>query len=160
ADGVERGARLIEQENFGFDGEAASDAETLLLATGEFIGGLVKMVFHFVPECGVTKALFDHFGDGPLGSVDAGAVSDVVEDGFRKRVGALEDHADTAAESGDVLGENVLTVQKNFAFETRGTHGFVHAVECAEKSGLATTGRANERGDFVGGNAHADVEQG
>ena len=57
ADGIEGGARLVEKKNFGFDGEGAGDAETLLLAAGKVVGGLVQLVFHFVPESGVAQAV-------------------------------------------------------------------------------------------------------
>ena len=49
ADGIESGARLVEEEHFGFDGEAARDAEALLLAAGKFVSALVEMIFDFVP---------------------------------------------------------------------------------------------------------------
>ena len=146
-------------EHFGFDGEAASDAEALLLAAGEFVGALVEMIFDFVPESGVAKAFFDGLGDGKFRAVDFQAVGDVVEDRFRKWIGALEDHADAAAKLRDVLRKNVLAVEKNFAFEPRVAHGFVHAVEGAEQSGFAAAGRADESGDFVGGDAEVDVEE-
>jgi len=35
----------------------------------------------------------------------------------------------------------------------------MHAVEGAEQSGLAATGRADERRDLAGGNAHVDVKE-
>ena len=59
ADGIEGGARLIEEKNFGFDGQGACDAEALLLAAGKIVGGLVELVFHFVPEGGVAEAFLD-----------------------------------------------------------------------------------------------------
>src|SRR5258707_12017146 len=128
ADGVERGARLIEKQDFGLDGESACDAQALLLAAGKFVGGLVEMVFDFVPEGGVAQALFDGFGDRGFRAVDAQAVSDVVKDGLGKRVGALENHADAAAMGSYVLGKNVLAIEKDFALEAGVSHGLVHAV--------------------------------
>src|SRR5262249_16383957 len=50
ADGVESGARLVEEEHFGFDGEAARDAKALLLTAGKFVGALVEVIFDFIPE--------------------------------------------------------------------------------------------------------------
>ena len=40
-DGIERGAGLVEQEHFRVDGQGARDAQALLLAAGEAVGGLV-----------------------------------------------------------------------------------------------------------------------
>ena len=107
--------------------------KALLLAAGEFVGGLVQMIFDFVPERGVAQAFFDGVGDGQFRAVDAQAVGDVVEDRFRKRIGALKDHADAAAKLRDVLRKDVLAVEKNFAFEAGMAHGFVHAVESAQE---------------------------
>ena len=63
ADGIERGARLIQQQNFGLDGQRARDTQTLLLAAGQFVRGFVQLVFHFIPQRGVTQALFDGIGE-------------------------------------------------------------------------------------------------
>src|SRR5580658_1937338 len=119
----------------------------------------MEMVFDFIPERGVAKALFDRFGDGQFRAVDFQAVGDVVENRLRKRIGALKHHADAAAKLRDVLRKNVLPVEKNFAFKSRVTHGLVHAVEGAEQSGFAAARRTNESRDFVRGDAKADVEE-
>src|SRR6266849_10622645 len=50
ADRIERRTGFVEKQDFGLDSEGAGDAQALLLATGKFVGGFVKMVFHFVPE--------------------------------------------------------------------------------------------------------------
>src|SRR5258705_11471499 len=105
ADGIESGARLVEKKDFGFDGQGAGDAQTLLLAAGKFVGGLVKVIFHFVPEGGVAQAFFDSFGDGSLRAVDIQSVGHVVENGFGERIGALKNHADAAAMSSNGLNE-------------------------------------------------------
>src|SRR5271165_2504288 len=159
ADGIESGTRLVEEKNFGLDGEGTSDAEALLLTAGKFIGGLVEMIFHFVPKGGVAQALLDGIGHGKLRAVDAETISDIFKDRFRKRIGALEDHADAAAQLRDVLSENVFAVEKDFALEAGVAHGFVHAVECAQESGFTAAGRTDESGDFAGGDAEIDVEK-
>jgi hypothetical protein len=60
----------------------------------------------------------------------------------------------------DILFEDILAVEKNFAFQARAAHGFVHAVQRAEKSGLAATRRPDERRDPVGSDAQVDVKEG
>src|SRR5216684_1830770 len=137
ADGIERGAGLVEKQDFGLDGESACDAQALLLAAGKFIGGLVEMVFDFVPEGGVAQALFDGFGDRGFRAVDAQAISNILENGLGERVGALENHADAAAMGGYVLPQNVLAIKQNFTFEARAADGFVHAVQGAQQRGFA-----------------------
>ena len=148
------------RQHFRLDSQTAGDTQALLLAAGKLVGGLVEVVFDFIPQRGVAEALLDGVGERKLGAVDAQAVRDIVEDRFRERIGALEDHADAAAELGDVLREDVLAVEQDFAFEARVAHGFVHAVEGAQERGLPAAGRADQRGDFVGGDAQVDVEQG
>ena len=119
----------------------------------------MQVIFDFVPQRGMAKAFFDGLGDGKFRAVDAKAVGDVVEDGFGEWIRALEDHADAAAKLGNVLREDVLTVEKNFAFEAGMTHGFVHAVESAQERGLAASRWADKGGDFVGGDIEIDVEE-
>ena len=60
-DGIEGGAGLVHQQHFGFGGDGAGDAETLLLAAGEAKGGGVEAVFDFVPEAGGFEGFFDGF---------------------------------------------------------------------------------------------------
>src|SRR5260370_29547973 len=118
------------------------------------------MVFYFVPERRVPQAFLYGLGDGNFGAVDSQAVGHVVENGLGERIGALEDHANAAAKSGNVLRKDALAIEKDFAPEARAADGLVHAVEGAKEGGLAATGRTNERGDFIGGDAHADIEEG
>ena len=56
-DGIERGAGLVEQQHFRIHGQRARDAQPLLLAAGEAVGGLVQLVLHFVPQRGAAQAL-------------------------------------------------------------------------------------------------------
>ena len=159
ADGIQRGTRLIEKQDFRFNGQGARDAQTLLLSAGKVVGGFVELILHFLPQGGVTETLLDDVGDGALGAVDARTVGDVVKNGFGKRIGALEDHADAAAKSSDVLRENILAVEKDFTFQAGGADGFVHAIEDAEESGFAAAGRADESSDSFVGDAQVDVEE-
>ena len=56
---VERGTRLVEQQDFRVDRQGASDAEPLLLAAGQGIGGLMELIFDFLPESGAAETVFD-----------------------------------------------------------------------------------------------------
>src|SRR5207249_2571791 len=99
---ISRSARNDNQD------EASAEAD------GKFVSGLVEMILYFVPERGVAQAFFDGVGDGNFGAVDFQAVSHVVENGLGERIGALEDHANAAAKSGNVLREDALAVEKDF----------------------------------------------
>ena len=158
-DGVESGARLVEQQDFGFYRQGSRNAKALLLAAGEVVGGFVELIFYFVPEGGVTEAFLYSFCNGELGAVDAETVGYVVEDGFREGVGSLEDHANAAAKLGYILGQDVLTVEEDFAFEACVAHGFVHAIQGAEQCRFPAAGRTDQSGDFAYGDTQADVEK-
>jgi hypothetical protein len=51
-DRIERGARLVHQDHVRIDGDAAGDAEPLLLAARHPVGVLVEPVLDLVPERG------------------------------------------------------------------------------------------------------------
>src|SRR5258708_33241425 len=137
ADGIEGRARLVEQEHFRFDGEGAGNAQALLLAAGKLVSGFMKMVFHFVPERGMPKAFFDGLGQGELRAIDAQTRGDVVEDGFGKWIGPLEDHADATAEQGNVLRKKALAIEEDFSLEAGDAQRLRHAVHGAKERGSA-----------------------
>ena len=59
--GIEGGAGLIHEKNFGLDSQGARNAEALLLASGEAGAGLlVHLVFYFVPEGGQLQRALDN----------------------------------------------------------------------------------------------------
>ncbi len=67
-DGIERRAGLVEQQHFGIHRQRARDAQALLLAAGEAVGGLVQLILDFVPQGGAAQALLHLvFQVGPRG---------------------------------------------------------------------------------------------
>ena len=58
-DRIERGAGLIEEENFRIHRKGAGNTQTLLLAAGECVGRLMKFVFDFFPQCRPAQASLD-----------------------------------------------------------------------------------------------------
>ena len=101
-DGVERGGGLVHQQDFGVDGQGAGDAHALLLAAGERGAGFfLQIVLHLFPEGGLLERALDGLvEDAAIAeAVELEAAGDVVVDRHGgKRVGALEDHADAAAD--------------------------------------------------------------
>ena len=58
-DRIERGARLVHEDDLGLDGDRAGDAQALLLAAGERQRAVVEAVLHLVPQRGAAQALLD-----------------------------------------------------------------------------------------------------
>ena len=101
------------------------------------------------------QTVLDEIIEAALVTIDAEAVGNVVIDGFRERIGALENHTDAAAKVDDIERVNLLAIEKNFADDARVAYRFVHAIERTQECGFAATGRADERSDFVLGNLKA-----
>ena len=159
ADGVQRGARLVEEKHFRVHRQGAGDAQALLLAAGKSVGGFVQHVFHFVPEGGAMQAVLDAVSQLAAEAVDAQAVGDIFKNGFRERIGALENHSDAAAQAAPRPCQKYFAVEQHRPLDARVAQGFLHAVESAQEGGLAAAGRPDERGDAVGGNSQTDVEK-
>src|SRR5271156_611611 len=66
ADGVEGGARLVEEKNLGLNGDRTRNTQPLLLTAGKFVSGLVQMVLYFIPESSMPEAFLDGIGHGEL----------------------------------------------------------------------------------------------
>ena len=96
-DRVEGRGRLVHQEHLGLDGEAARDAEPLLLPAGEAVGARLQPVLHLVPERRLPERPLDALVQVALHAEHARAEGDVVVDRLRERVRLLEHHADALA---------------------------------------------------------------
>ena len=99
-DWIERGTRLVHQDDLRFDGKRARDAKPLLLAAGKSVAADVEPIFHFIPKRGGAQTFLDRFID-PRALCDAGdaqTVGDVVVNRFRKRIRFLKNHPDAPAE--------------------------------------------------------------
>ena len=121
----------------------------------------MQLVFDFFPECGAAQALFHGFSHGASSahSIDAQPIGNVVEDRFRKRVGFLKDHPDATPETHDIQGKDVFAIQQNFALGPCLRNRFVHAIENAQKGGLAAAGRSDESGNPAGGDLQGNGVQ-
>ena len=95
-DRIQGGGGLVEQQDLRANGDAASDAKALLLASGQAGAGMVQLVLHLVPEGGAGERLLDpgvHVGLGQV-FVEADPEGHVVIDRHRKGGRLLEHHAD------------------------------------------------------------------
>src|SRR5579863_3473761 len=56
-DGIQRRARLVEQQHFRIDSQGARNAQALLLAAGKPVSGLVQLVLYLIPQGGAAQAV-------------------------------------------------------------------------------------------------------
>src|SRR5438270_2908096 len=163
-DRVERGARLVHQNDLRLDREGARDAKPLLLTSGKSVAADVQPVFDFVPERGGAQASLDGFVDQSAlrDSRDPQTVSDIVINRFRERIRFLENHPDTPPEIDDVNAGfvNVDPFDANRAARDPGAFDeIVHPVEATQERGLAATGRTDQRSDRAWRDADAYLVQ-
>ena len=76
-------AGSVHEQDFGFHGQGARNAQSLLLASGKTQRGGMQAVFDFVPQSRSEETLFDFLLQKllVLYSVDAQAVGHVLKDG-------------------------------------------------------------------------------
>ena len=100
----------------------------------------MKPVFDLLPQRRVLEALLDDLVDLRLGPAeDVRTVRDIVVDRFRKRIGALEQHADLAAKVDDIgIGrQHVVAVEQYFSGSARARSQVVHPVEDPQEGRFA-----------------------
>ena len=160
---VQSAAGFVHQEHFGFHGQGAGDAKTLLLAARKAQGTLIEAVLDFFPKRGTAQTFFDLFGQNRTAADarNAQSVGDVFKDGLWKRRGLLKDHAHSLAQLHHIVvgSVDVFSVQKNLSFERGVTDEFVHARERAQEGRLAAARRTDQCGDFVIAEFQVDIKQ-
>src|SRR6516162_1652341 len=67
--GVQRRCGLVHEQHLGLDGEAARDAQPLLLPARELECGALEPILHLVPQCGASQTGLD-------AAVELGALAD------------------------------------------------------------------------------------
>src|SRR5262249_15925609 len=115
ANWIQRRARLIEQQNFRLNRKASHDTKALLLSAGKLVSRLVEVIFYFVPERRVPKALLYGFCDRQFRTVDLQSVCNIIENRFREWIRPLKNHSDTPPQERNVLRKNVLAIQEDLS---------------------------------------------
>ena len=162
-DRVQRRARLIEQQHLGLDGDAARNAQPLLLPARETGAALGQLVFNLAPQGRLAQGPLNAFLQ--VGGVERfkqlHAESNIVKNRHRKRRWLLEHHADLGPQQRHILfaGQQILAIEQNFTFSALLRIELEHPIENTQQSRFATAGRANEGGHFVFGNLQADISE-
>src|SRR5690606_37687926 len=119
-DRIKGRAGFVHENDFGRHRNGAGNAQALLLPAGKTRPGLVQPGPDLIPQACLAQAVLDQIGQfRPAGekAMYAGAVSDIVEDRFWKRVWLLEYHADPGPQTDDIEGGivEVLTIQRDLS---------------------------------------------
>ena len=158
-DRIQRGCRLVHQQDVGIDSQGARDHKALLLAARERQRAFAQTVLHLLPQRRAPQRALNDVVDVAVEPERARAERDVVEDRLRERVGPLEDEADARAHRYRVdippieIDAPVTHVARNAA----AGHEVVQAVQATEQRALAGAGRADERDDRAARDRERDV---
>ena len=152
-DRVERRAGLVHQDHFRFHRERPGNAEPLLLAAREPECRIVQPVLHLVPEgCMAQALLHDPVQLGfVLYAMHLRAVGHILVDGFRERVGFLEDHPDFLPERDHISPRcmDILIIKRDLPGDLHVIDQVVQPVEAAQQRGLAAARGADQGGHLV-----------
>jgi hypothetical protein len=123
----------------------------------------VQDVFDFLPQGHLGQAALGDLHQRPpaFDPVMLRADHYIIVYAHREDVGFLEDHADLFAEGNDVglLIVDRFAVEDDVPLHTAAGDQVVHAVEDAEKGGLAAAGRSDDRRDRARRDVERDVSQ-
>src|SRR5665213_767648 len=161
--GVEGGRGLVHEDDLRFDGQAARQTQTLLLAAGETKRGTLQSVLDLLPQAGALEGalhrLFEVAAAAP--PLQTEAVGDVVEDRHGKGIGSLEEHADTTTQSDHPgwVGRSGHALEKNLAARPVAGDQVVHAVDGPEQRALATAAGADDCRDPTLGGGQVDLAE-
>ena len=158
---VEGADGFVTDDEAGFDGEGAGDADALALAAGEFAGAAVEVVgveADFLEEGGGAVSAV---GGGAGGEVDFHGLGEGLEDGeagVEGAEGVLEDHLDFAAEGEE--GALVHGGDVDAAVEDASGGGGLELDEGAGDGGFSGAAFADEADGFSCWEGEADVVDG
>ncbi|CAB4904752.1 unannotated protein [freshwater metagenome] len=157
--GVECGGRLVEQHQFGAQGEGSGDSDALLLAAGKLERVLIGLGVEtdLVEDC---VSVANRVVLGPLLD-DHRSLDDVLQHGLvRKQIVALEHHAALRAEVAQSRGVHGLgEVDRHVADADQAGIGSVESIERSQHCGLAGAGRPDDDGDGARRHGERDVLQ-
>src|SRR5712692_2775069 len=152
--GVERGRRLVHQDDLWLDGQRAGDAQPLLLAARENRGRLTQPVFDLIPQHRLFQTALDPLSEcrSPGQPVEAQADRHILEDAARRQgIGPLEHHPDVAPDIHRLDGTRVDVdpVDQYLALHAAPGYFLVHAIQTAHKGRFPASRRADDGGGAV-----------
>ena len=131
--GIERGRRFVHQQNRGFGGKRAGNAEALLLSARKPQSALFQSVLHFVPDTRpFQRRLHDFVERGFFPHAErTRSERNVIVNRHRKRIRFLKHHTHffTQKIHVGVFRENILFPDFEFALDSASFHKIVHPVQ-------------------------------
>ncbi len=148
--GVQRGQRLVEQQDARLEGERAGERDALLLAAGH----LVRVAAGVLRKADQLQQLLGALGPlGLAGAAHPQTEGDVVGGGqVREQAVGLEHHAGVALVRGD--RGDVLAVDQDLARVV-----LLEAGQDAQRGGLAAAGRAEQGEQLTGPDGQVEAVQ-
>ena len=165
-DRVQRRARLVHQDHLGLDRDRRARCRAAAAGRRRARRPARQAVLDLVPQAGAAQRPLDAVVEVRRRVVAAQpqAGGDVVEDRHRReRVRLLEDHADHAADRGDVDRPGRRCRRRRagtVALDARAGDLLVHAVDAAHERRLAAARRADHRRHLVGAVVQVDALDG
>ena len=160
---VKRRARFVKQQYLRLHGDAASNAQTLLLAAGERGAGLSELILHIVPERRLAQRPFNaliQIGFSDL-FAQTHTVRHVVVNRHGERRRTLKNHAHAAAQRRHVDRriQNFKITHADGAFGSLLRIQILHTVQTPQKRRFAAAGRSDEGRYAPFGNGQRNVLQ-
>src|SRR6476620_5984531 len=161
-DRVERGRRLVHQQDLWLHRQRTGNTETLLLTARERQRRVVEAVLDLVPDRRRLETLFDtpaELRPGAGQPIQLDAVGDVLEYRLGERVGFLEHHSYPPPQRHHVGPGpiHVVALDHDAAFDPRAGDDVVHPVQCAQERALAAPRGTDECRDEVSPDGDRDV---
>jgi hypothetical protein len=160
-DRVECRGRLVQKDHVRLHCERPRDAEALLLTARQGQRARLQPILDLVPEGGAVQRALDALVEVLLHAQRLGREGDVVVDRLRKRVRALEHHADPPPHLDriDIAAVDVRAVVEDRAPHRGAGHEVVHPVQAADEGALAAPGRADHGRDLILEDVEADAAE-
>src|SRR5660398_213916 len=157
--GIQSRRRLIHEDDIGLHRNCPSNAETLLLPSGQSQSTLVELATYLIPQRSTPQRTLHQLIHVTSIAIYLGPKSNIVIDGLGEGIRSLEHHANVAANSYRIhfRGVDILPVVQHFTCYASPRYKIVHAVEATNKSALSAARRRDYGRDLPREDIHAHV---
>ena len=163
-DRIECACALVSEQIGGLYGQAAGQAQTLLLSAAQAGCQRVESVLDLVPQSHGAEIVAHDLVllMTVMDAVDAATVSHIVVDAHRQRAGTLGHQSNVAPQFRKATAarfEDIVTIEGDLACHAQTFDVVVETVERAKQRALTAPRGTDDASDLVAGNLHIDVFQ-